>query len=71
MKVKVGDPDNKNVERAREWLFMRINGKKLPDEYHPRQIGCPDLVPKITIKPWWEREEFTWVAELESHYETI
>ena len=28
-------------------------------------------MPKITIKPWWEREEFTWVAELESHYETI
>ena len=50
---------------------MRINGRKLPEEYHPRQVGCPDLVPKITVKPWWEREEFPWVAELESHYEVI
>lgn len=71
MKVKIGDPNNKNVDRAREWIFMRLNGKKLPDLYHLRQLGCPDLVPGLTIKPWWEREEFIWVAELESNFEII
>jgi len=50
---------------------MKVNGVKLPKEYHPRQLGCPDLVPEITIKGWWEREDLAWVAELESQYEVI
>lgn len=36
IKDKIGNPDNKNVERLREWLFMRINGHKMPEKYHPR-----------------------------------
>jgi len=71
IKVKVSDDSSDDCTRARDWLFMRLNGVKLPKEYHKRQLGCPDLVPGITIKPWWEREEFPWVAELESHFEEI
>lgn len=26
IKDKIGNPDNKTVDRLREWLFMRING---------------------------------------------
>lgn len=36
IKDKVGNPENKTVERLREWLFMRINGSRMPDKYHPR-----------------------------------
>ena len=52
---------------------MRINGQKLPpkDKYHSRQLGCPDLVPGLPLKAWWEREEIPWIAQLESHFETI
>lgn len=50
---------------------MKVNDLRMPKEYHQRQLGCPDLVPCITIKPWWEREDFEWVAQLESHFETI
>ena len=45
---------------------MRINGKKLPDKYHPRQLGCPDLVPGLSLKAWWDREEFEWIGQLEA-----
>ena len=45
---------------------MRINGQKLPPKYHPRQLGCPDLVPDLSLKGWWERSEFEWVHKLES-----
>jgi hypothetical protein len=33
---KVCNPDDSSVERLRAWIFMKINGKKLPDKYHPR-----------------------------------
>ena len=52
---------------------MRINGQKLPpkDKYHPRQLGCPDLVPGLPLKAWWEREEIPWIAKLESNFYII
>ena len=36
IKDKVGNPNNANVQRCRDWLFMRLNGSKLPQNYHPR-----------------------------------
>jgi len=71
IKDKIGNPDDDSVERARQWLFMRVNDRKLPEHYHPRQLGCPDLVPGLSLKGWWEREEIPWVKELESHFVTI
>ena len=50
---------------------MRMNGSKLPKEYHPRQLGCPDLVPGLSLKPWWEREEIPWIAKLEAKFDII
>ena len=67
IKDKVGNPENKKVERLREWLFMRMNGSRMPAKYHPRQLGCPDLVPGLSLKGWWEREEFSWISKLESY----
>lgn len=36
IKDKVGDPKNTKVERLREWLFMKINGQRIPEKHHPR-----------------------------------
>lgn len=36
IKDKVGNRDCQEVERLREWLFMKVNGRKLPEKYHPR-----------------------------------
>ena len=55
IKDRVGNPNDDTVTHVREWLFMRINGQKLPKKYHPRQLGCPDLVPGLPLKGWWER----------------
>ena len=66
IKDKVGNPENKIVQRCRDWLFMRLNGRKMPEVYHPRQLGCPDLVPGLSLKSWWDRSEFAWIAQLEA-----
>lgn len=50
---------------------MRINGQHLPKNYHPRQLGCPDLVPGLSLKGWWEREEIDWIAKLEANFHII
>jgi len=50
---KIANPKCENVDRARNWLFMRLNGRLMPTIYHPRQLGCPDIVPGLTQKGWW------------------
>lgn len=50
---------------------MRMNGQRMPAKYHPRQLGCPDLVPGLSLKGWWDREEFSWILKLESKAEII
>jgi hypothetical protein len=67
IKDKVGNPKCTAVERVREWLFMKMNGQRLPENYHPMQLGCPDLVPGLPLKGWWERGEIPWIAKLESY----
>lgn len=71
IKDQIGDPENKTVERARDWLFMKLNGSRMPKYYDEHQLGCPDVCPGITIQGWWEREQFSWIAELESNFEVI
>jgi hypothetical protein len=50
---------------------MKVNGHKLPEKYHKRQLGCPDLVPGLPLKGWWEREEISWIKELEDAFPVI
>ena len=50
---------------------MRLNGSKLPQNYHPRQLGCPDLVPGLSLKAWWDRSEFEWIGRLEAQADVI
>ena len=53
IKDKVGNPENRQVDRLRDWIFMRLNGQRIPEKHHPRQLGCPDLVPGLSIQGWW------------------
>ena len=71
IKDKVGNPKDDTVVHVREWLFMRINGHKLPKSYHPRQLGCPDLVPGLPLRGWWEREQLPWIQKLEEQAAVI
>jgi aspartate beta-hydroxylase len=60
-----------DAERVIKWVMMRVNNKSLPDVYHERQLGCPDLVPGLTIKPFWEPSHFSFIDELLKHFDTI
>jgi hypothetical protein len=55
IKDKVANPECQHVERARQWLFLRLNNRVVPKLLHPRQMGCPDIVPGLPLKGWWER----------------
>ena len=44
---------------------MKLSGQPMPKVYHPRQLGCPDLVPGLSIKGWWNRDDFDWILKLE------
>jgi hypothetical protein len=66
IKDKVASPDDQTVSRLREWLLMKISGQPLPKVYHPRQLGCPDLVPGLTLRGFWDRASFDWVEKLEA-----
>ena len=50
---------------------MRVNNQRLPKVYHPRQLGCPDLVPGLSLRGWWDRIDFDWVLKLESQAHII
>lgn len=50
---------------------MRLSGQKMPKKYHPRQLGCPDLVPGLSLRGWWDRTDFDWVLKLEQCAQTI
>ena len=71
LREKVGNPNDHSVDRLRSWLFMRMNGKQLPPKYHERQLGCPDLVPGMSIRGFWDPTDIPFVSELEKNYEVI
>jgi aspartate beta-hydroxylase len=62
---------SKDGEHVTKWVMMRVNNKALPDIYDKMQLGCPDLVPGLTIKPFWEPSGLSFVDELLSNFEII
>jgi len=70
IRENIGDKDNQKVSRIRNWLFSRLNGKKVPvqDEL---QKGCPEIIPGLRAYPWWDTKEFEWISKLEENYEVI
>jgi aspartate beta-hydroxylase len=62
---------SKDAERAMKWVLMKVNNKTLPDIYDKFQLGCPDLVPNLTIKPFWDPSEFKFINELLKNFDII
>lgn len=65
IKDKVANPEDKTVSRCRDWMLMKLSGQSLPKNYHPRQLGCPDLVPGLSLRGFWDRKDFDWILKLE------
>jgi aspartate beta-hydroxylase len=70
IKEKVANQSCDSVSRLREWLLRKINKSPIPPP-HPRQLGCPDLIPSLRASPWWDVSEFSWVPEVEAYYNDI
>lgn len=70
IKDKLGNREDSNVDRLRRWVIAKINNKK-PPPIHPRQAGCPEIIPGLRASPWWDTSQFPWVAEVEAAYEDI
>lgn len=71
IKDKVGDKDCLDTQNLRKWVLMKINKKPYPENIHKLQLGCPDIVPGLTIQAWWDPTKFLWVQELISNFEII
>ena len=63
--------EKKDCPNLIKWILMKINNKLLPDIYDKNQLGCPDIVPGLTIKGFWEPDCFPFVQELINNYEVI
>lgn len=35
------------------------------------QKGCPDIIPGLRAKPWWDATEFPWMKHFEENYKVI
>lgn len=69
IKDKISDPKEEKVDRLREWLIYKLNKKRPPG--HKDQMGCPEIIPKLMAKPFYGKEDFPWIAEIEANYEKI
>ena len=49
--------------------MYKLNKKRPPG--HKDQMGCPEIIPKLTAKPFYDKEDFPWIAEIEANYEEI
>ena len=63
--------DNKDCPNLIKWVLMKINNKPFPDVYDKMQLGCPDIVPGLTIKNLWDPSKFPFVDELLKNFDII
>lgn len=58
----------------RQWLLRRINPtslREVPAGCSSLQRGCPDLIPGLRSKPFWDATDFPWVRDLEAQASSI
>jgi aspartate beta-hydroxylase len=69
IKDKFLNKETKDAENLKQWVLMKINNKKAPHDKW--QLGCPDIVPGLSIRNFWEPKSFEWVNELVKNFEII
>lgn len=53
IKTTFADKESKNVDRIRPWLLAKMNKQHIPAQ-NEMQKGCPDIIPGLRAKPWWD-----------------
>ncbi|KAL3920113.1 MAG: hypothetical protein SGPRY_005374 [Prymnesium sp.] len=67
----MADPANVDLERLRDWMLMKVNGKARSAPLTSWQSGCPEILPGLRAMPVWPREEATWLQPFEDQFDSI
>lgn len=59
------------TDRLREWILLKVNNHKYPKNISNFQIGCPDVCPLISVKPFHNPEDYPFIKELISNINII
>ncbi|CAM9402185.1 unnamed protein product, partial [Phaeothamnion confervicola] len=75
---KIADESADDLQHARAWLVRQLNatgnggsGTRLPPGASPWQRGCPDLVPGLTARPFWDAGSLPWIRDFEAAFPAI
>ena len=49
----LSNKENSKVDRLQEWLTQKINDKSTVEFCDPCQVGCPEIIPKLTASSFW------------------
>jgi aspartate beta-hydroxylase len=67
----MGDPKNKDLDRLREWLLTRVNGRLRAQPKSPWQSGCPEILGGLRAKPVWDVNDAPFLKPFEDNFEAI
>ena len=64
------ESNNDNYCHIEPWFMAQENMKRIepPTE---AQKGCFDIIPNLTAKPVWDKQQFEFVSRLENNFDTI
>lgn len=69
IKDNISNPSNKKCDRIRDWLIGKLNHKRA--QGHLNQLGCPEIIPHLTAKPFWGKSDLSFIESIESHFKEI
>ena len=67
----MGDPKNEQLSRIRQWLLMRVNGRKRAPPPSTWQSGCPEIFAGLRAQPVWDAAAADWLRPFEDNFHAI
>ena len=64
---EMGHPvKGKSLHRVQVWFLHRMQGRVRSPPSSTWQSGCPEIIPKLTARPWWSAEHLGWLSKLQA-----
>ena len=57
--------------RALGWLLRELNNDQDRSMFPEEQRNCPQLIPGLTSKPFWNPSAFPWLETLKLNFDAI
>lgn len=68
---EMADPKNTSLERLRDWLLLRINGRERATPLSTWQSGCPEILSGLRAQPVWDGAALEWLRPFEENASVI